>query len=171
MKESVATAAATALTVVSSLLSILPPPQIAAPALVAFSIPYQADAVTALEPLENSQGEALQEALDVRAIKDLIRVYAVAYDVNPGIMEFVVDCETGHTFDPKQQSFATYKRDRPEYGVKKGDRELSFGLAQIHLPANPTITRAQAEDPDFALQFLAKGLNAGEYWRWSCLVK
>jgi len=34
------------------------------------------------------------------------------------------------------QSREIYRRDRPEYGVKAGDRELSFCIFQIHSPAH-----------------------------------
>lgn len=35
-----------------------------------------------------------------------------------------------------QQSKERYLKDRPEYGVKAGDRELSFCIFQIHAPAH-----------------------------------
>jgi len=35
-----------------------------------------------------------------------------------------------------QQSRERYPKDRPEYGVKAGDQELSFCIFQIHAPAH-----------------------------------
>jgi len=35
-----------------------------------------------------------------------------------------------------EQSRERYPKDRPEYGVKAGDRELSFCIFQIHAPAH-----------------------------------
>lgn len=49
--------------------------------------------------------------------------------------------------------------------VKNGVREKSYGLSQIHLPSHPTVTREEAIDPEFAINFLAK--NLGKV-KWSC---
>ena len=49
-----------------------------------------------------------------------------------------------------------------------GQREQSFGLVQIHLPAHRTITKEQALDPEFAIDFLAKNLAQGRGTMWSC---
>jgi len=35
-----------------------------------------------------------------------------------------------------QQSRERYKEDKPHWGVKKGDRELSFCIFQLHSPAH-----------------------------------
>ncbi len=37
-----------------------------------------------------------------------------------------------------------------------GSQEQSFGLAQIHLPDHPEISKEQALDPEFALDFMAQ---------------
>lgn len=106
-------------------------------------------------------------------VKGLIHLYAEKYDVNPAIMAWTVSCETGGTFDTYIQSGYRYKEDRPDWGVKEGDRERSFGLAQIHIadPGQRHITHAQATDPHFSLDFMAAAFSRGEYWRWSCLKK
>jgi hypothetical protein len=57
--------------------------------------------------------------------------------------------------DPALQSRCRYKEDHPEWGVKKGDRELSWGLVQIHLPTNPNVKKEQATDPEFSIKYLA----------------
>lgn len=49
---------------------------------------------------------------------------------------------------------------------KNGLREDSWGLVQIYLPSHPTITKEQAQDPDFALDFMARHL--GRDVKWSC---
>ena len=180
MKKVVATAAATACTIAWSLLSALHVPEVAPVVFVAMSpshveaqaVETPAPATTTPEPRQTSQEPAgATKAADMApsTVKALIKRYAAKYGVNPGVMEFTVSCETAGTFDPTIQSGARYTADHPEWGVKKGDRELSFGLAQIHLPANEGITRAQAIDPDSALDFMAKHMSDGGYWRWSCL--
>lgn len=49
-----------------------------------------------------------------------------------------------------------------------GDSGRSFGLAQIHLPAHPHITSAQAKDPKFALNFIVDEFKKGNQWKWTC---
>lgn len=45
------------------------------------------------------------------------------------------------------QSNLRYQKDRPEYGVKAGDRELSFCMFQIHEPAHKnTIAKYGLQD-------------------------
>lgn len=47
-------------------------------------------------------------------------------------------------------------------------REDSWGVAQIHLPSHPSITRAQALDPVFAINWTAQQFKAGRAYMWSC---
>lgn len=58
----------------------------------------------------------------------------------------------------------------PAVGGPNG-REDSWGVAQIHLPSHPSITRAQALDPEFALEWSAKQFKAGNARMWSCYTK
>lgn len=39
------------------------------------------------------------------------------------------------------QSRSVYSKDHPEWGVKKGDTELSFGIFQVHIPVHPKYDR------------------------------
>lgn len=106
------------------------------------------------------------ESTSTEAIKEKIKYYAEKYAVNPVVMDRTVKCES--QYSTSIQSKALYTKDHPEWGVKKGDQELSFGLSQIHLPAHPTIKKEQAIDPDFALDFLASNLAKGKGNLWSC---
>ena len=81
-------------------------------------------------------------------------------------MNIVVACESQYVIDI--QSKHRYKKDRPHEGVYKGQREQSFGLVQVHLPAHPTVSKEQAIDPEFAIDFLAKNLAQGRGAMWSC---
>jgi hypothetical protein len=98
----------------------------------------------------------------------LMKEYASEYGIDWRVMYDVVDCETGHTFDPSIQSTVTYKYDVPAWGVKKGDRELSYGLAQYHLPSHPEITVEQATNPRFAIRRMAEDIAQGRLRQWSC---
>jgi len=53
-----------------------------------------------------------------------------------------------------------------------GDNGNSFGLVQIYLPAHPDITKAQALDPLFAINWAARNLsqNYRRYKRWDAAV-
>lgn len=52
-----------------------------------------------------------------------------------------------------------------------GDHGYSFGLAQIHLPSHPYVSREEALDPEFAVEFMAKNFKAGNARLWSCWRK
>lgn len=103
------------------------------------------------------------------SIADLIDKYSQKYDVSSATMVQIVKCES--YFDPTIQSIDTYNQDYPNWEVKKGDRELSFGLVQIHLPSHPEITKAEALDPDFSLNYLAYHLSLGQESMWTCARK
>lgn len=48
-----------------------------------------------------------------------------------------------------------------------GDHGTSFGCAQIHLPAHPTVSKAEAFDIYFMADFLAYNLSIGNCFWWS----
>jgi hypothetical protein len=83
-------------------------------------------------------------------ITTLISHYSEFYGVSSSTVSSVIKCESGF----KQNAI--------------GDNGNSFGLVQIHLPSNPTITREQALDPDFAVSFLAKQLASKKGKLWTC---
>lgn len=70
-----------------------------------------------------------------------------------------IQCESG--FDPLIQS--QYKDPSGPNGL-----EDSWGLAQINLPAHPNITREQAQDWKFSLEFMKKNFAAGNQSMWTC---
>lgn len=52
--------------------------------------------------------------------------------------------------------------------MRAGAREDSWGIAQIHLPDHPQVTKAQALDIEFAATFMAKEFAAGHERNWTC---
>jgi len=50
-----------------------------------------------------------------------------------------------------------------------GDGGHSIGVVQIHEPSHPQISREQAENPEFALTWMAEQWSAGRAGMWSCL--
>lgn len=83
-------------------------------------------------------------------ITTLISHYSELYGVSSTTVSSVIKCESGFN----QNAI--------------GDNGNSFGLVQIHLPSNPTITREQALDPNFAISFLAKQLASKKGKLWTC---
>lgn len=80
----------------------------------------------------------------------LITFYSQKYDVNEKLIRKVIRCES------------RYKTDAV------GDGGKSYGLVQIHLPSHPYVSKEQAFDPDFALDFLAKNVAEGKGKMWTC---
>lgn len=81
-------------------------------------------------------------------------------------MDKVISCESG--YNPTIQSHHRYKKDRPHEGVVAGQREQSFGLVQIHLPAHPNVSYQDALNPEFSVEFLAKKLSRDAGSHWTC---
>lgn len=52
-----------------------------------------------------------------------------------------------------------------------GDYGTSFGIAQIHLPDHPEVTKLEAFDPQFAIPWTAQKISTGQIKLWSCAVK
>lgn len=77
------------------------------------------------------------------------------YGVSAKLMSDIIACES-------QGSTTIQSYQKQPYG-----REKSFGLAQIHLPAHPNVTKEEATDPQFAIDFLGKNLKQNPNM-WSC---
>lgn len=97
-------------------------------------------------------------------LQEIVIARARAHGVDPNLALAIVKAESH--FDPMVQS--AFKDSTGPNG-----REDSWGLVQIHLPDHPNITRAEAEDPLFAAEFLATELAKGNCrWEWStCPLK
>lgn len=51
--------------------------------------------------------------------------------------------------------------------VRRGVREESYGIAQIHLPSHPSISKEQALDPEFAISFMSEYWNSVAWYGYS----
>ena len=103
---------------------------------------------------------------DRSSIKKLIQKKANEYGVSASTMRSIVDCES--QYHVSIQSKHVYTETNVPKGYKVGDREQSFGLVQIHLPAHSSVSYKEAIDPEFAVDFLAKNLAVGNGWMWTC---
>lgn len=101
-----------------------------------------------------------------KKLRRLIYKAADHYKVSATTMMAIINCESQYSVSIQSQH--TYHAGNVPKGYKVGDREQSFGLVQIHLPAHPSVTKEQAVDPHFAVDFLAKNMSAGRASMWSC---
>lgn len=86
----------------------------------------------------------------IELIKQKVDKYANLYNVKPSLMRSIINCES--SYNPSAV----------------GDNGTSFGLSQIHLPAHPDITKEQAFNEDFAIEFMANALSKGQGKMWTC---
>ena len=89
-----------------------------------------------------------------------VKQYALEVATEFGLHKYrflkTLECENG--FNAKGQSNHYYK----------GQRELSFGAVQINLPSWPGITKEMAEEPTFAIPFMAQKWVENRANLWAC---
>ena len=110
-----------------------------------------------------------------RRFDDLIQNKSSEYGVSFEQMSQIIDCENTER-DPLLQSRVLYTQaqiSRHSDWGEVGEREKSFGLVQIHIPAcnkwnGKCITKKQAQNPEFAVNYLAHELSNGRGSKWSC---
>jgi len=89
-------------------------------------------------------------------IEQELRTVATKYGVSYDKMYNTIKCESNFDIDIQSNHILSY------------GRENSWGLAQIHLPDHPSVTKEQAINPTFALDFMAKNFAAGRANMWTC---
>ena len=94
-----------------------------------------------------------------------MRRKAEEHNANYYVMERIVQCESG--FKTDIQSHHVYSHTNAPPGFRAGDREQSYGLAQIHVPVHP-VTIEQAINPVFAVNWLAEKVASGKAHIWTC---
>lgn len=80
----------------------------------------------------------------------IIEAYAVHYGTPAAPLINTLRCESG--FDPHSI----------------GDKGTSYGLAQIHLPAHADVSKQEAMNPFFSIDFAARNFRDGNAKIWSC---
>lgn len=81
---------------------------------------------------------------------DIIIAYAVKYGI------------------PAQPLIDTLRCESDFNANAIGDHGTSFGAAQIHLSAHPEITKAEAMDPLWSINWTAEQFAAGHADLWTC---
>lgn len=74
---------------------------------------------------------------------------AVKYGVDPLVMDEVIECES-------------------QWNPVAVSPTADYGLVQIHLAAHPDITKAQADNPVFAANWMAEEFKEGHENAWTC---
>ena len=111
----------------------------------------------------------VQVELTKEELVELTYSYANKYGVSGDYMVDLISCENT-PWDTELQSQIKYNFSDPDRGIVKGEQEKSYGLSMIHLPDHPNITKEQATDPYFALDFMAEHL-ANNQNIWYCKNK
>lgn len=89
---------------------------------------------------------------------EIIEKYSLKWQVSPVLTSRIIYCESGNN------RYAL--NDTP-------GREYSVGLAQINILAHTNITKEQAQDPEFAINFITENIskgNAPQMW-YTCFRK
>jgi len=97
-------------------------------------------------------------------VEQLVDFYSEKYGVNADKMMQTIRNEND-TFDTNRQSELKYKKGN-RWKFPAGTQEKSYGLAMIHLPDHPHITKEQATNPHFAVEFMAKEFAKGNQSKW-----
>lgn len=87
-----------------------------------------------------------------------VGIKAKEYGVSESLMLCLINHENKE-WNPTLQSYVIYR----------GVREDSWGLSQIHIPSNPSVSRQEAQDPKFAIDFMASKLRQGRASMWNTL--
>lgn len=90
--------------------------------------------------------------MSVIDLKTLATAAALAHNLNVDRFLSVIGCESHWHYN----------------AVSKTN---DYGLVQVHLKSHPDITREQAEDPYFALNWAAEQWQAGNAKAWTCFRK
>lgn len=131
-----------------TLLAVIPFLAMAAsPSEIKYKAPV--DPVPIVQPVHSQKAEIIQAVISA----------CEKYGADKTVALFIVQ-EEDREYDPTIQSL---------YPSKTGPngREDSWGIAQIHLPDHPNITREQAQNITFSAEFLAQNLAAGNCYLWS----
>ncbi len=105
-----------------------------------------------------------QKLTNEQIVVALVEKYGNHYEVSTTSLMRTLRNEN-NTFEFCRQSELRYKAGN-RWGFPEGTREKSYGVAQIHLPDHKTITKEQACDPEFAVQFMAKMFSQGRQKMW-----
>ena len=103
--------------------------------------------------ISGRQGDVSRKLQAIKSAKEHdISLVAKIYGVSGYQMERTIECES--RFNNIQST-----------AYQNGAREDSWGIAQIHLPSHPEVSRDEALDEEFTIEWMAKNFN-NPYVTW-----
>lgn len=124
---------------------------------------------TPVEPVIEVIVEKPAPLTNKQKVEQLAEKYALKYGVSKEALMRTLANEND-TFQFDRQSGLRYKAGN-KWGFAAGIREKSYGVAQIHLPDNPSVSYEQAINPDFSVEFMAKKFSEGRASMWMGYTK
>jgi hypothetical protein len=106
-----------------------------------------------VEPQPTRNSYKLGEKIEADVIKDIISHYATGTKAYG--MERTIYCES-HYWNVQSNIIN-----------KKGVREDSWGITQINLYWNPSVTKEQALDPEFAIKWMSERWGKTRWYGWN----
>lgn len=128
--------------------------------LIALSVPVEASSLAKLQQLPSLKEWPESHVERLQALDELINHYGDIHNASTQeriTARRIALCENSE-LDPLLQSRI----------IQSGIREDSWGLAQIHLPSHPSVTREMAQNPAFAVDFLVSNVADGRQRMWTC---
>lgn len=112
-------------------------------------------ALTSFTPIARASDPIIpiKTAWSVSEVKGLVDYYAGIHNVSRETLRAVIFNESGYDWD-NESDYA--------HGIP-----TSFGACQIHLPDHPEVTKSQALDPNFCLNWTAEKISEGEGHMWT----
>ena len=135
---------------------------------------YQTSSVVMVERVYAEEAEVVvpvevmvKVTYTTERVEEIFKEAARKYGVSEEKILTTMRCESrGGISDI--QSEHLYSFSNPAKGIYIGEREMSHGASQIHLPDHPHVTLEQANDPYFAAEFMAKAFAEGHAYWWTC---
>lgn len=124
--------------------------------ILVFTAMSQISKVTAEAPqliIEDAIVDLQKEEYSDEDIITLISLYSKKYDVDEFVIKQVIWHESHYNEDAEGDFY--------------NGRYNSFGLSQIHLPSHPNVSKQEATDPHFAIEFMAKNIKSGRGRMWT----
>lgn len=88
------------------------------------------------------------------SLEDKIFRIAKEYGISGYQMYRTIDCESKF-------------RNIQSQIIKHGKQELSYGIAQIHLPSWPEVSKQEAMNPSFAIRWMAEHWNQAKWYGYN----
>lgn len=107
--------------------------------------------------------EPISKLLTLEEVSKIIEKNSTKYHVKFNSLLQTIICESPKSddglFDPSGQS---------EFTDEAGKREESYGITEINLPSHPDITKEQATDAEWSIEWMTQQFAAGKASMWTC---